>query len=251
PLVFAWMTSCSSKPKLVISGSLGKHALKDKTLAVGGFTAQDLMTYPGQTAEAAIMSDAGLALQHRFKRSRVLTAEAAWAAAGAPPKKFSPRVPVGLGRKLTPDFIRKTRAHGMDYLLWIDLLDNTVENGSSQWTFTYTETSSCTCSRKDGATCSQSSCGSSCRGSCCQTTRTVTEYNSSSSATRSLKASYSLIDTASGKSVWRADVALVRSNHRIAESDSSYPATPKTPLPPTESDLMKRMTTAAIGKLPK
>jgi hypothetical protein len=250
PLVLAWMTSCSSKPKLFIISSLGKHALRGRTLAVGGFTAQDLMVYPGQVAEATIVADAGTALQQRFKHSQVLTAAAVRAAAGSPPTKFSSHVPVMIGSKLTANFIRKTRAQGMDYLLWIDLLDNAVENGSNQWVSTRTESSSCSCTKKNGAKCSSSSCGSSCQGSCCRE-RTVKEYHSATSARRSLKASYSLLDTASGKAVWRADAILTRSNNHFAQSDSGYPALPKVPLPPMESDIMKRMTTAAIARLPK
>ncbi|MCF7789869.1 MAG: hypothetical protein K9N47_27345 [Prosthecobacter sp.] len=250
PLVFAWMTSCSSKPTLVISGSLGKHDLRGKTLAVGGFTAQDLMVYPGQVAEAAIVADAGTALQHRFKPSQVLTVEAVRAAAGSPPTKFSSHVPVVIGSKLTANFIRKTRAHGMDYLLWIDLLDNSVENGSNQWVSTRTESSSCSCTKKNGAKCSSSSCGSSCQGSCCRE-RTVKEYNSATSATRTLLASYSLLNTTTGKAVWRADAKLARSNNRYANSESGFPALPKVPLPPMEAEIMKRMTTAAIARLPK
>ncbi len=249
-LAFSGMTSCSSKPTLVITSSLGKHALRGRTLAVGGFTAQDLMVYPGKVAEATIVFDAGTALQHRFKPSQVLTAEAVRTAAGSPPTKFSSHVPVILGSKLTPNFIRKTRAHGMDYLLWIDLLDNSVENGSNQWVSTRTESSSCSCTKKNGAKCSSSSCGSSCQGSCCQE-RTVKEYNSATSATRTLLASYSLLNTTTGKAVWRADAKLARSNSHSAQSDSDYPALPKVPLPPTEAEIMKRMTTAAIARLPK
>ncbi len=243
--------SCTSRPVLIITGGLRKHALKDKTLAVGGFTAQDLMTYPGQTEEAVILSDAGTALQRRFKRSRVLTAEAAWAAAGEPPKKVSRHVPLIIGRRLTPDFIRKTRASGIDYLLWIELLDNTVESSSGQWKSTRTESSSCNCSKKNGAKCSRSSCGSSCGGSCCHTSREVTEYHSSATSTRKLKASYSLLDTVSGKPVWRADATLADSNVSGKTSESSFPAVPATPLPPMESLLMRRMTAAAMTELPK
>jgi hypothetical protein len=250
PLAFSWLTNCSSKPTLSINGSLGKHDLHGKTLAVGGFTAQDLMVYPGQEAEATIVSDAGMALQQRFKHSQVLTAEAVRAAAGSPPKKFSSPVPIMIGSKLTPNFIRKTRALGMDYLLWIDLLENSVENGSNRWVSTRTESSSCSCTKKNGAKCSSSFCGSSCQGSCCQKL-TVKEFNSSTTATRSLQASYSLLDTASGKAVWRADAILAKSNNRFANSESDYPALPQVPLPPMESEIMKRMTTAAIARMPK
>lgn len=250
-LVISLLVSCAAKPTLTITSSLGSHTLRGKTLAVGGFEAQDLTTYPGQSDEAIILMDAGTAMQRRFKRSRVLSAEAAWAAAGAPPTKYSSPLPILIGRKLSVAFLRQTSARGIDYLLWIDLLENSVENSSSQWTSTRTETTSCHCSKKNGAKCSRSSCGSSCGGSCCQTTRAVTEYHAKASASRSLKSSYSLLDTASGRVVWRADAALTGSNSNGSTSESKYPAVPSTPLPPMEAKLMQRMTTAAIARVPK
>jgi len=237
PLLFVMtlMASCSSKPTLVVTSSLGRHALKGRTLAVGGFTASDVMTYPGQTAEAAIVEDAGTALLHRFKHSRVMTAEAAWAAAGPPPTKINTGVPIPLGHKLTLDFIRRTRAQGLDYLLWIDLMENSVEKASKQWQSTRS-TSSTSSSRRRGSF---------------PTRSTVTEYNRSEGAGRSLGVAYSLVDTSSGKPVWRAESRFSRENVNCSRSSSGYPAPPRVPLPPEESVLIRRMTTMAIAELPK
>ena len=227
--------SCASPPTLVVTSSLGRHDLKGKTLAVGGFTAQDLMTYPGQTEEETIVNDAGTALQHHLKHSHVLTAEAAWAAAGPPPIKMNSGVAITLGHKLTRDFIRRMHSQGVDYLLWIDLVDNSVDKASKQWLSTQC-TSSTSSSRRRGAFASRS---------------TVTEYNRSESASRSLGAAYSLLDTAHGKPVWRAESLFSRSNVSYSRSTSGYPPPPRAPLPPMESKLMQRMTAAVIDRLPR
>jgi hypothetical protein len=235
-IVVVQAAGCSSRPSVSVSSSLGKHGLKGKTLAVGGFTAQSIMDYPGQVAEETIVNDAGTALQHRFKHSRVLTAEAAWAAAGPPPIKINSGVPITLGHKLTRDFMRRTHAQGVDYLLWIDLMDNTVRNASSRSQSTR-RTSSSTLSRGGRRFSSPGSY--------------TTTYYSYEAAGRSLGASYSLLDTASGKSVWRAECLFSRAKVNSTASMSGYPMPPSMPLPPEESVLMRRMTTAVIAELPK
>lgn len=236
PLVFLWLTSCSSKPTLSVTSSLGRHALNGKTLAVGGFTARSIADYPGQAAEATIVSDAGTALQRRFKHLRVLTAEALWAAAGPPPTKISSAVPITIGHVRSRDFLRRTHALGVDYLMWIDLMDNTTKNSSGQ-----------SLSRNRGQSTTLRSGGrrSSFYGSSCIT------YYSYAAAGRSLGVSYSLLDTASGKSVWRADCVYSRARMSTAASRSGYPQPPRSPLPPEETKLMQRVTTAAIAELPK
>ena len=70
-------------------------------------------------------------------------------------------------------------------------------------------------------------------------------------ATRSMAASYTLLATATGKSVWQADSLRSDSNVNTSTSESGFPMPPSVPLPPTESQIMKRMTTCAIARLPK
>lgn len=235
-IVVIQAAGCLSPPSVSVSTSLRRHALNGKTLAVGGFTAQNIMDYPGQTAEETIVRDAGTALQRRLKHSRVLTAEAAWAAAGPPPLKISCGAPITIGHKLTPDFLRKTRAQGVDYLLWIDLLENTVKNSNSQRVSTSRTSSSY--STRNGKKCYNP-------GS------TSNTYYSSEAAGRRLGASYSLLDTASGRTVWRADTKFTRARVSSTMAWSGFPEPPGRPLPPEESKLMQKMTDAAMAGLPK
>lgn len=236
-LVVVQVVGCSAPPSVSITSSLGRHELRGKTLAVGGFTARSLMDYPGQTAEAAIVSDAGTALQQRLKHSRVLTAETTWSTAGPPPKKINSGVPITLGHRLTRDFLHRTRAHGVDYLLWIDLVDNTVKHSSGQRVSTNRTSSSSYVTRSGRRYYSPGS--------------TRTTYSSYEAAGRSLGASYTLLDTASGKIVWRADSKYSRSRISSTSSMSGYPMPPSRPLPPEESALMQKMTAAVIAKLPR
>ncbi|WP_395736708.1 hypothetical protein [Prosthecobacter sp.] len=242
PLVFAVMLAagCASRPSVAVTSSLGSHALKGRTVAVGGFAARDVMTYPGQTAEALIVCDAGKALRHRFKHSYAMTAEATWSVAGPPATKVNLGIPLTLGHKPTPDFMRRTRAEGVDYLLWIDLLENSVGKASKQWVSTRSSRS-------------LSNSGSRSRSTNVypNTLTTVVAYHRSESASRSLGASYTLLDTATGRTVWRADSKLSGENVNYSQSPTGYPAPPRVPLPPEEDVLMKRMTAAAIDALPK
>jgi hypothetical protein len=237
-LVFAVMLTagCTSKPIPVVTSSLGRHALKGKTLAVGGFTARNIADYPGQSAEETIVSDAGTALQRRFKHLRVLTAEALWAAAGPPPTKISRGVPITIGHERTRDFLRRTHALGVDYLMWIDLMDNTTRNSSGQYLSTSRGQS-----RVMGSGGRRSTSYSS----------SITSYISYAAAGRSLGVTCALLDTASGKPVWRADCMYARGRVSRAASGAGYPQPPRTPLPPEETKLMQRITTAVIAELPK
>ncbi len=228
--------SCSAPPTVGVTSSLERHALKGKTLAVGGFTARSIADYPGQTAEETIVNDAGTALQRRFKHFRVLTAEALWAAAGPPPTKISRGVPITIGHERTRDFLRRTHALGVDYLMWIDLMDNTTRNSSGQYLATSRGQS-----RGMGSGGRRSTSYSS----------SITSYISYAAAGRSLGVTYALLDTASGKPVWRADCMYARGRVSRAASGSGYLQPPRTPLPPEETKLMQRMTTAAIAELPK
>jgi hypothetical protein len=231
-LIVLLTASCSSPPTVGVTSSLGRHALKGKTLAVGGFTAQSIADYPGQAAEETIVGDAGTALKRRFKHLRVLTAEDLWAAAGPPPTKISTGVPITIGHKRTRDFLRRTHALGVDYLMWIDLMDNTTRNSSGQLQ-----------SMRRG----QSTLRSSGRRS----SSSSTSYYSYAAAGRSLGVSYVLLETASGKPVWRAECVYARARLSTMAAGSGYPWQPRTPLPPDETKLMQRMTTAAIAELPK
>lgn len=235
-VVVVQTVGCLSPPSVSVSTSLRRHDLKGKTLAVGGFTAQNLMDYPGQTAEETIVRDAGTALQKRLKHSRVITAEAAWAAAGPPPLKISGGVPINIGHKLNRDFLRRTRALGVDYLLWIDLLENTVRDSSSQ-RVSKTRTAS-SYSTRNGK-----------RYSTPGTTSNT--YYSYEAAGRRLGASYSLLDTASGRTVWCADIKFTRGRMNSSMSMSGFPEPPARPLPPEDSTLMQKMTEAAMAVLPK
>jgi len=235
-IVVIQAAGCLSPPSISVNTSLRRHELKGKTLAVGGLTAQNIMDYPGQAAEETIVRDAGTALQKRLKHSRVLTAEAAWAAAGPPPLKISRGSPITIGHKLTPDFLHRTHAQGVDYLLWIDLLENIVKNSSSQKLSTSRTASSY--STRNGKR--YSTPGS-----------TSNTYYSYEAAGRRLGASYSLLDTASGRTVWRADAKFTRARVSSTTSWSGFPEPPARPLPPEESMLMQKMTDAAMARLPK
>ncbi|MFZ2280768.1 MAG: hypothetical protein WAW39_23415 [Prosthecobacter sp.] len=248
--VAAWLASCAADPTLAVSNTLGRHDLRGKTLAVGGLTAQEVMVYPGRTEEGAILQEAGKALDHRLRHSRVLTMEAARDVVGFPPSKFSAGVPIVLGSKLSPGFIRKAHAEGLHYLLWIDLRDNSVDHSSRQRQNTRTVYSSCSCGKIGDKTCRTGSCCSGCSSSCRSST-TVTVYSASEFAIRRVAASYTLLDTASGKTVWQAESLRSDSNVNTATSESGLPMPPSVPLPPTESQIMKRMTTCAIARLPK
>lgn len=248
--VAAWLVSCAADPTLAVSSSLGRHELRGKTIAVGGLTAQGVMVYPGRTEEGLILQEAEKALQHRLRHSRVLTMEAARGAVGFPPSQFSAGVPIVLGSKLSPGFIRKAHAGGLDYLLWIDLRDNTVDHSNRQRQNTRTVYSSCSCGKIGDKTCRTGSCCSGCSSSCRSST-TVTVYSASEFATRSIAASYTMLNTASGKTVWQAESLRSDSNVNTATSESGLPRPPSVPLPPTESQIMKRMTTCAIARLPK
>jgi hypothetical protein len=78
-----------------------------------------------------------------------------------------------------------------------------------------------------------------------------TSYYSYAAAGRSLGVSYVLLETASGKPVWRAECVYARARLSTMAAGSGYPWQPRTPLPPDETKLMQRMTTAAIAELPK
>lgn len=248
--VTAWLASCAADPTQAVSSSLGRHELRGRTIAVGGLTAQGVMVYPGRSEEGAILQEAGKALQYRLRHSCVLTMEAARAAVGFPPSKFSAGVPIVLGSKLSPGFIRKAHAKGLHYLLWIDLRDNSVDHSSKQYQNTRTVYSSCSCGKVGDKTCRTGSCCSGCNSSCRSGT-TVTTYVASEIARRSIAASYTLLDTTSGKTVWQAESLRSDSNVHSSSSESGFPMPPSVPLPPTESQIMKRMTTCAIARLPK
>ena len=228
--------SCSAPPTLGVTSSLGRHELKGKTLAIGGFTARSIADYPGQSAEETIVNDAGTALQRRFRHLRVLTAEDLWAAAGPPPIKISSGVPITIGHKRSRDFLRRTHALGVDYLIWIDLMDNTTRNSSGQYMST---------SRGQSKVMGSGGRRSTFHGS------SIRSYISYAAAGRSLGVSYALLDTASGKPVWRADCLYASGRVSRAASGFGYPQPPRSPFPPDETKLMKRMTTAAIAELPK
>ncbi len=228
--------SCSSPPTVGVTSSLGRHALKGKTLAIGGFTARSIADYPGQSAEETIVSDAGTALQRRFKHFHVLSAEDLWAAAGPPPRKISTGVPITIGHKRTQDFLRKTHKLGVDYLMWIDLMDNSTRNSTGQYVST---------SRGQSTTSRSGARRSTSYG------YNSYIYSSYAAAGRCLGVSYALLDTASGKPVWRADCVYAKSRVNSEVSGYGYPPPPRTPLPPEETQLMQRVTTAAIAELPK
>lgn len=248
------LAGCASKPAISVAYSgIGKGDLKGRTIAVCGFTATDSGVYPGQVQEMAILNDAWHAVRLRCKRSQVPSLQEAWAMAGVPPARHAPGVPVILGRNRTPAYMQAARANGIDYLLWIDMLRNTVERHSGHWLSTRTEYPSCGCGKIGDSDCrgsSDSSCCGGC-GSSCRQGNEVTEYHSSETATRRLGASYSLVDAATGRPVWRTDAAYSRSSVNTSTSESGYPMLPAAPLPPEESQIMKRMTRAAIDKLPR
>jgi len=248
------ITGCQSRPTVtVVQNSLFKGALKNKKVAVGGLTASDAAVYPGQAQEMKILSDAGTVVQRRLSRSRVLSVDAAWGAAGWPSTKVASGVPVVLGRQLTKSYVRNARSKGIDYLLWIDLTGNSVSSRSGQWQMSRTDYPTCSCGKIGDSPC-QSAGSSSCSSRCCSSCRkgnTVTEHHHSVSASRRVGADYSLLDTNTEKPVWRANVVLSRAAVNDSMSESGSPSPPMAPLPPEESLIMRRMTKAVIGRLPK
>lgn len=159
-------------------------------------------------------------------------------------------MPIVLGSKLSPGFIRRAHAEGLHYLLWIDLRDNSVDHSSRKYKDTRTVYSSCSCGKIGDNSCTTGFCCSGCTSACRRGT-TVTDYMASEIATRSMAASYTLLATATGKTVWQADSLRSDSNVNTSTSESGFPMPPSVPLPPTESQIMKRMTTCAIARLPK
>lgn len=242
------LVSCSD-PTLSVISSLPGHGLRGKTLAIGGLTAPGTNIYPGQTEESIILVNAEQELQKHLKHSRVLSMAAVQQAVGHAPSKFSSGVPIILGSKLSPAFMRKAQAHGIDCLLWIDLRVNSVEADSTQRTFSRTVRNSCSCGKVNGKSCSAGSCTSGCRRSCSSYSTEVKNVVSKI-ARRTVGASYSLVDTATGHVSWQAESMLTRSNVRSNSSASGVPEPPSAPLPPTESAIMRRMTKAALKNLP-
>lgn len=179
----------------------------------------------------------------------------AWSAAGKPSAKLAPVVPVVLGRELTEAYISRARSKGIDYLLWIDLDGNSVEYCSRQWQSTRTEYPSCSCGKiKNGGKDVWCRSGSSCCGDCrssCRIGRDITVYHCSETATRHVGASYLLLDTTTGRPVWRADAAHSQAEVNSSTSESGYPPAPARPLPPEEWLIMRRMSNAVIDKLPR
>ena len=250
-VVAQWLTSCSSDPTLSVSSSLPSRALRGKTVAIGGLTAAGSNVYPGQTEESSILMDAEQALQQRLKCSRVLSMAAVQQSIGAPPAKFSSGIPIILGSKLSPTFIRQARTQGIDHLLWIDLHDNSVDHSTNQRSYTRSVSSTCSCGKVNGKSCRTGSCSSFCNSSC-RSSSTTRETVLSATATRRIGASYSLLDTATRHVVWQAQSMLERSkvNTALSASQTSLPSLPNMPLPPTETEIMHRMTKAALRKLP-
>ncbi|MBB5030589.1 hypothetical protein [Prosthecobacter vanneervenii] len=249
-LLSFWLSSCRSDPTLSVTSSLPKQGLRGRTLAVGGLTAPGVNVYPGQTEESIILMNAEEEMQRRLRRSRVLSMAAVQQAVGSAPTRFSSGVPIVLGSKLSPGFIRKVQARGIDYLLWIDLRDNFVEQDSRQNSFIKTASSSCCCGKVNGKTCRTGACASGC-GSSCRSSSRVVENVLSAVARRTVAASYSLLDTATGHVTWQAESMLTKSSIHSNSSTTGTPLMPVMPLPPTESEIMKRMTSAALKKLPQ
>ena len=255
-LATALTVGCSSRPTVsVVHTSLAKQDLRGKTIVVGGFSANDEAVYPGQVSEMEILSDAGQALRRRLKKSNIVQIEDAWAAIGQPPAKFAQSVPVILGRTLAPAYVRNARSQGIDYLLWIDMTNNSVAHRDSQWRTTTTEYPSCSCGTLSG---SDSPCRSASGGSCCSSCgnscsrgQELIAYHRSVTATRDLSASYTLLDTATGKAAWQTNSRHSRSLAHTLSSKSDFPPLPPTPLPPDESELMTKMSEAALGRLPR
>lgn len=244
------LSSCRSDPTLSVTSSLPKHGLRGWTLAIGGLTAPGTNIYPGQEEESIILVNAEQELRKHLKHSRVLSMAAVQQAVGHAPSKFSSGVPIILGSKLSPAFMHKAQAHGIDCLLWIDLRVNSVEADSRQNTFTRTVSNSCTCGKVNGKSCRGGSCASGC-GRSCSSYSTEVENVVSKIARRTVGASYSLLDTATGHVVWQAESMLTRSSVRSNSSSTGVPVPPSAPLPPTESQIMKRMTRAALKRLPQ
>lgn len=250
------LVSCASKPTVnVVFSDLSKAALRGKTVAVGGFAAESTATYPGQVMEAEIVKDAGILAQRRLRKSNVLTSEEAMKLAGPPPAKLASKPSMRVGSRLTSAFVSHAHAHGIDYLLWIRLSGSDVRRRSRLWRSTRTEYSSCSCGdvTENGTTKSCRSAGS-CRSGCCSSCsrgEQITEYHNSESITRRLSASHELIDTGSGRCVWRADSALSRLTTNTNTSRSGFPLAPPPPLPDEESLMMRCMARAVMDKLPR
>ncbi|MFC5455933.1 hypothetical protein [Prosthecobacter fluviatilis] len=244
------LVSCRSDPTLSVTSSLPRHGLRGKTLAIGGLTAPGTNIYPGQEEESIILVNAEHELRKHLKHSRVLSMAAVQQAVGHAPAKFSSGVPIILGSKLSPAFMRKARGRGIDCLLWIDLRLNSVDADTRQNTFTRTFRNSCSCGKVNGKSCGGGSCASGCSRSC-GSYSTESENVVSKIARRTVGASYSLLDTATGHVVWQAESMLTRGNVRSNRSTTGVPVPPTTPLPPTESAIMLRMTHAALDRLPQ
>lgn len=250
------LVSCGSRPTVnVVVNDLPKAVLRGKTVAVGGFAAESTATYPGQVMEAEIVKDTGILAQRRLRKSRVLAPEEAMKLAGTPPAKLASRPSMRIGSRLTPAFVSDAHVHGIHYLLWIRLSGSDVLRRSRLWRSTRTEYSSCSCGdvTENGTTKSCRS-GGSCRSGCCSSCsrgEQITEYHNSESITRRLSASHELIDTGTGRCVWRADSALSRLTTNTNTSRSGFPLAPPPPLPDEESLMMRCMARAVMGKLPR
>lgn len=248
--------SCGSKPAVnVVFSDLPKEALRGKIVAVGGFTAESSATYPGRCMEAEIVRDAGILARGRLRRSRVLTMEETLKLAGNPPIKLSSRPQMRLGSRLTQAFISKAHVRGIDYLLWIHLSGSDVTRWSRLWSSTRTENSACTCGDvTEGGTTQPCRSGGSCRSGCCSSCsrgEEITEFHNSESIMRRLSASHQLIDTGTGRSVWRTDSAWSRITTHTNTSRSGFPLAPPPPLPDEESQMMRGIGRAVMDKLPR
>ncbi|MFM7604720.1 MAG: hypothetical protein ACKO8Z_05915, partial [Prosthecobacter sp.] len=250
------LVSCGSKPAVnMVFSDLPKAALRGKIVAIGGFTAESSATYPGQCMEAEILRDTDILARCRLKWSRVLTPEETIKLAGTPPMKVSSRPPMRLGSRLTQAFIEKAHAHGIDYLLWIHLSGNDVTRWNRLWRSKRTEYSACTCGdvTEDGK---MQACrsGGSCRSGCCSTCsrgEQITEFHNSESMMRRLSARHELIETGTGRNVWRTDSTLSRISTHTNTSTSDFPLAPPPLFPDEESQMMRSMGKAAMNKLPR
>jgi len=249
------LLSCTSKPTVnVVFSDVTSATLRGKILAAVGFAAESSATYPGQSTEAEILRDASLLAKRRLKRSRVLTPKEIIHLVGTPPIKLSSRPPMRLGSQLTQAFIAKAHASGIDYLLWIQLTGSNVMRQSRLWRSTRTEYSACTCGDvTEGGTTQACRSSGSCRIGCCSACsrgQEINEFHNSESIMRRLSACHQLIDTSTGRSVWRADSTLSRISTHTNTSTSGFPLAPPPPLPEEESQMMRCMGKAAMDKLP-
>lgn len=250
------LAGCASKPALkILFSELPPRALQNKTLAVAGLSTPNSTVYPGQIMEREILRDAGLEAGHRLKHSHILMPDEMRKLAGSPAIKLASRPSMRLGSSLTPGFLSKARSCGIDYLLWIDLTCNEVTRRSRQWHSTRMEYSACSCGYvTEGETSTACRLVGSCRSGCCRSCHRgeqITEFHSSESNTRSMHASHQLIDTATGRCVWRADSAFSNAACSVNTSKSGFPLAPPPPLPDGEAQLMRSMSEAALGRLPR